>query len=88
MSRVLGFAQAPKVLFGLAFIPVIGAIAPLLGQLLALRAGFLAGQQTLGLTPPKTAATYLLSFTAAVVLAGVVQSQIARIGLLQAIIGP
>lgn len=88
MVRVLGFAQLPKLLATLAFVPVVGVVAPIVGQVLALRTGFVAGQQTLGLAPKKTAATYLLSFTIAVVLAGFVRDWITNVGLWQALIGP
>ncbi len=68
MLRVIGFAQAPRILSVLGFIPCIGAILSLVGWVWALVASFIGIRQGLDLDNGKTLVTVLLSFLVAIII--------------------
>lgn len=68
MLRVLGFAQAPRLLSVFAFIPCLGGLLSLVGGLWALVAAFIAIRQGLDLDNVKTFVTVLLSWLAVVLV--------------------
>lgn len=68
MLRVIGFAQAPRILSILGFIPCIGAILSLVGWLWSLAASFIGIRQGLDLDNGKTLITVLLSFLVAIII--------------------
>lgn len=68
MLRVIGFAQAPRILSVLGFIPCIGAILSLVGWVWSLVASFIGIRQGLDLDNGKTAITVILSFLAAILI--------------------
>ena len=65
MLRVIGFAQAPRLLSGLAFIPCLGGILSLVGWVWALAASFVAIREGLDLDSGKTLITIILAFIGA-----------------------
>lgn len=68
MLRVIGFAQAPRLLNILNFIPCLGAIIAFVAWIWALVAGFIAIRQGLDLDNVKTLVTVVLSWLVAVVI--------------------
>lgn len=68
MLRVIGYAQAPRLLSVLGFIPCIGALLSLAGWLWALVATFVAVRQGLDIDNGKTALTVILSFVVVIVV--------------------
>jgi hypothetical protein len=68
MLRVIGFAQAPRILGVLGFIPCLGAILSLVGWLWSLVASFIGIRQGLDLDNGKTAITVILSFLVAIII--------------------
>lgn len=67
MLRVLGFAQAPRLLGIFGFIPCLGAIIGIIAAFWSLVAGFIAVRQGLDIDNTKTAITVVLSWLIAVV---------------------
>ena len=65
MLRVIGFAQAPRLLSGLSFIPCLGGILGLVGWVWALAASFVAIREGLDLDSGKTLVTIILAFIGA-----------------------
>lgn len=65
MLRVIGFAQAPRLLSGLAFIPCLGGILSLVGLIWALVASFVGIREGLDLGTGKTLATIVIAFIGA-----------------------
>lgn len=65
MLRVIGFAQAPRLLSGLSFIPCLGGILSLVGWVWALAASFVAIREGLDLDSGKTLVTIILAFIGA-----------------------
>ncbi len=65
MLRVIGFAQAPRLLSGLGFIPCIGPVLSLVGLIWSLAASFVGIREGLDLDSGKTLLTIVLSFIAA-----------------------
>lgn len=61
MLRVIGFAQAPRLLSVLSFIPCIGALLSLAGWIWALVASFIGIRQGLDLDNGKTLLTVVIS---------------------------
>jgi hypothetical protein len=68
MLRVIGFAQAPRILGVLGFIPCLGPILSLVGWLWSLVASFIGIRQGLDLDNGKTAITVILSFIVAIII--------------------
>lgn len=68
MLRVIGFAQAPRLLSVLGFIPCLGAILAFIGWIWALVASFVAIRQGLDLDNTKTILTVGLSFLGAILI--------------------
>jgi hypothetical protein len=64
MLRVIGFAQAPKLLTLLLIIPCLGTILELVGTIWALVASFVAIRQGLDLSNGRTLVTVLVCFLA------------------------
>ena len=65
MLRVIGFAQAPRVLSLFSFIPCVGWLISFAGWLLSLYTGFLAIQEGLDLDTNKTIATVVIGWIVA-----------------------
>ncbi len=76
MLRVIGFAQAPRMLSVLGFIPCIGAVLSLIGWVWAVIASFIAIQEGLDLDGGKSLATILLSIIVVVIVNAFVISPI------------
>lgn len=68
MLRVLGYANAPRLIGVLQIIPVIGWLFTLAGAILSLIAAFLAIREALGLDDSKTAATVVIGWLILLVL--------------------
>lgn len=68
MLRVIGFAQAPRILGILFFIPCLGPLLGFIGSIWSLVAGFIGIRQGLDLDNVKTALTIILSFLAAILV--------------------
>lgn len=68
MLRVIGFAQAPRLLSALGFIPCVGALLSFAGWIWALVATFVAVRQGLDIDNGKTALTVLLSFVVVILV--------------------
>jgi hypothetical protein len=66
MLRVVGYAQAPRLLFALSFIPCVGWIFGLVGWLWSLAASFVGIREGLDLDTGKTLLTIVVSFIAAI----------------------
>lgn len=65
MLRVIGFAQAPRLLSGLSFIPCLGSILSLVGLIWSLAASFVGIREGLDLDSGKTLLTIVLAFIGA-----------------------
>jgi len=65
MLRVIGFAQAPRMLSLFSFIPCVGWLISFAGWLLSLYTGFLAIQEGLDLDTNKTIATVVIGWIVA-----------------------
>lgn len=65
MLRVIGFAQAPRLLGVFSFIPCLGGLLLFAGGIWSLVAGFVGIRQGLDLDNTKTALTVILSWLAA-----------------------
>ena len=68
MLRVIGYANAPRFLGVLGFIPLIGWIFSLAGTILSLIAAFLALQEGLDLDTPKTIATVVIGWIVGLII--------------------
>jgi hypothetical protein len=68
MLRVIGFAQAPRLLNVLNFIPCLGAIIAIVTWIWALAAGFIGIRQGLDLDNGKTLVTVFLSWLVALLI--------------------
>ena len=66
MLRVIGFAQAPRLLSGLSFIPCLGAILSLVGLVWALAASFVGIREGLDIDTGKTLITIIIAFIGAI----------------------
>ena len=66
MLRVIGFAQAPRLLSGLSFIPCLGAILSLVGLVWALAASFVGIREGLDIDTGKTLITIIIAFISAI----------------------
>lgn len=83
MLRVIGFAQAPRLLSGLSFIPCLGGLLGLVGWIWALAASFVAIREGLDLDSGKTLLTIVLAFLGAFLvsfLVGLVMAPIFALG--------
>jgi hypothetical protein len=80
MLRVIGFAQAPRVLSLFSFIPCVGWLISFAGWLLSLYTGFLAIQEGLDLDTNKTIATVVIGWIVAF-LVNVVIGMIFGVGM-------
>jgi hypothetical protein len=79
MLRVIGYAQAPRVLGVLSFIPCLGLILVIVSVIWSLVAGFIAIRQGLDLDNGKTAITIVLSWLAAILVNWLVLGPIFRL---------
>ena len=68
MLRVIGFAQAPRLLNVFSFVPCLGAILVFVAWIWSIVVGFVAIRQGLDLDNTKTALTILISFVGAIVV--------------------
>ncbi len=68
MLRVIGFAQAPRLLSALGFIPCIGALFSIAGWVWALAASFVGIREGLDLDNGKTLLTIIVSFIGALIV--------------------
>jgi hypothetical protein len=68
MMRVIGFAQAPRLLSIFGFIPCLGGLLSLAGWIWSLAASFVGIREGLDLDSGKTLVTILLAFIGAVVV--------------------
>jgi hypothetical protein len=68
MLRVIGFAQAPRVLNVLDFIPCLGAILVFVAWIWSIVVGFVAIRQGLDLDNVKAALTVVISFVVAILI--------------------
>ena len=68
MLRLIGFAQAPRLLSVLSFIPCLGGILSLVGWIWSLVASYLAVKEGLDLDDGKTIMTVVISFLVAIVV--------------------
>lgn len=68
MLRVIGFAQAPRLLNVFSFVPCLGAIIVFIAWIWSLAVGFVAIRQGLDLDNGKTAITIILSFVGAILV--------------------
>lgn len=66
MLRVIGFAQAPRMLGIFAFIPCLGGILGLVGAIWALIAGFVGVRAGLDLDTGQTLITVFISWLVAI----------------------
>ncbi len=65
MLRVIGFAQAPRLLSVFSFIPCLGGLLGLVGWVWALAASFIGIREGLDLDTGKTLATIVIAFIGA-----------------------
>lgn len=68
MMRVIGFAQAPRLLSGLSFIPCLGGLLSLVGLIWALVASYIGIREGLDLDSGKTVLTIIISFLGALMV--------------------
>jgi hypothetical protein len=68
MMRVIGFAQAPRLLSVLGFIPCLGPLLSFAGWVWALAASFVGIREGLDLDSGKTLLTILVAFIGAIVV--------------------
>lgn len=68
MLRMIGFAQAPRLLGVLGFIPCLGGLISLAGTIWALVASFVAIREGLDIDNGKTILTVIVSWLAAIVV--------------------
>lgn len=68
MLRLLGFAQAPRLLSVFGFIPCLGGILSIVGWIWALVASYIAVKEGLDLDDGKTILTVLISFVVVIVI--------------------
>lgn len=68
MLRVLGFAQAPRLLGIFSFIPCLGTLIVLVAAIWSLVAGFIAVRQGLDIDNTQTAITVIISWLVAVLV--------------------
>ena len=68
MMRLIGFAQAPRLMSVFGFIPCIGALISLAGWIWAIVTGVIAIQEGLDLDSGKSFATIILSVIAVVIV--------------------
>jgi hypothetical protein len=67
MLRLLGFAQAPRLLAVFGFIPCLGGILSIVGWIWSLVASYIAVKEGLDLDDGKTILTVLISFVAVII---------------------
>jgi hypothetical protein len=87
LLRTLGFAQAPRVLAILSFIPVLGGIIALLAGIWSLVASFIATRQALDIDNTKTFFTILIGLVVLIVVALIVTTVVGIIFGLGALAG-
>jgi hypothetical protein len=68
MLRLLGFAQAPRLLAVFGFIPCLGGILGLVGWIWSLVASYIAVKEGLDLDDGKTILTVVISFVVVIVI--------------------
>jgi hypothetical protein len=68
MMRVLGYANAPRLLGLFAFIPCVGWLIALAGWLLSLVAGFLAVREAMDFDTGKAILTVVISWVIAIII--------------------
>jgi hypothetical protein len=72
LLRTLGFAQAPRVLAILSFIPVLGGIIALVAAIWTLVASFIATRQALDIDNVKTFFTILIGAVALIIVIAII----------------
>ena len=84
LLRVMGYASAPRVLSLLVFIPFLGPLLGLAGNIWALVAGFVGAKEALDLDTTETLATVFLGWLAILIIGGIVKSMlgVSALGLL------
>lgn len=87
LLRTLGFAQAPRVLAILSFIPVLGGIIAVLAGIWSLVASFIATRQALDIDNTKTFFTILIGLVVLIVVALIVTTIVGIIFGLGALAG-
>lgn len=68
MLRVIGYAQAPRLLSAFVFIPCLGPLLSLVGWVWAIVASFIAIQEGLDLDSGKSLVTILLSIVVVIII--------------------
>jgi hypothetical protein len=87
LLRTLGFAQAPRVLAILSFIPVLGGIIALVAAIWTLVASFIATRQALDIDNTKTFFTILIGLVVLIVVSLIVATVVGIIFGLGALAG-
>jgi hypothetical protein len=86
--RVIGFAMSPLALGIFSFVPVVGPVITIIGQLLSLRAGSMAVQAAHRLDPRRTIATVAVTFVVAFVLSNALRAFLTQVGFWEPLAGP
>ena len=86
--RMIGFAMAPLALGIFSFVPIVGSVMTIVGQLLSLRAGSLAVQAAHRFDSRRTIATLAVTFVVALVLSNGVRALLTQVGFWDALVGP
>lgn len=81
MLRTIGFAQAPRVLTVVGFVPVLGGLVRLVVFFWLLLAGFIAIRQALDVSTGRAVATALLGWLAMVIVSALAAALLALLGL-------
>lgn len=81
MLRLLGFAQAPRLLSVLGFIPCVGWLLSLVGWLWSLVTSYIAIKEGLDLDDGKTILTALISFVGVIIVNFLIGSLFALLSL-------
>ena len=68
MLRLLGFAQAPRLLSALGFIPCVGALFSIAGWVWSSITSYIAAKEGLDLDNGKTIATVIISFIGVIIV--------------------
>lgn len=86
--RMIGFAMAPLALGIFSFVPVVGPVIALIGQLLSLRAGSLAVQAAHHFDNRRTITAIAVTFVAALIISNAVRAFLTQVGFWDVLVGP
>jgi hypothetical protein len=86
--RVIGFAMAPLALGIFSFVPIVGPVITIGGQLLSLRAGSMAVQSAHRFDPRRTIITIAVTFVVAFVLSNAMRAVLTQVGFWDMFVGP